>query len=193
MGIAHLEHQTCCCIPAKQSAQNNGNCLGKELLSLSHTTYQLHTYHPQGKISKPSSLFEPFYFLLAISSYCKKCFIFAAVKLNVGLKLSAVEASVNTFENYRKLRYSALNIVERKACQRGGTRSFKCYEPGKNSNPLETKTYNIIKRIKRIKDIPTHDFFTSKIVQSLRIYFVAALQFRLYYHFIFIVKRPWKK
>lgn len=116
-----------------------------------------------------------------------------AVKLNVGLKLSAVEASVNTFENYRKLRYSALNIVEGKACQRGGTRSFKCYEPGKNSNPLETKTYNIIKRIKRIKDIPTHDFFTSKIVQSLRIYFVAALQFRLYYHFIFIVKRPWKK
>lgn len=74
-----------------------------------------------------------------------------AVKLNVGLKLSAVQASANTFENYRKLRYSALNIVERRACQRGGTRSFKYYEPGKNSNPLETKTYNIIKRIKRIK------------------------------------------
>lgn len=99
----------------------NGNCWGKELFSLLNHLIAS-PYHPQGKSSKPSSLLQLFYFLLAIPFYRKRSFIFVAVKLNVAYMAESFKPSVNTFVNYRKWRYSALNVVKRTS-YRGGTRS----------------------------------------------------------------------
>jgi len=47
-----------------------------------------------------------------------------AVKLNVAYMVDRFKPSVNTFVNYRKLWYSALNVLKSRTCRRGGTKSF---------------------------------------------------------------------
>lgn len=117
-------HQTCGCHPPRTVCPwGNGNCWGKELFSLQ--PYLIASpYHPQGKSSKPSSLFQLFYCLLAIPFYCKRSFIFVAVKLNVAYMAESFKPSVNTLVNYRKWWYSALNVIKRRTCHRSGTRSL---------------------------------------------------------------------
>lgn len=160
------------------------NCWGKELFSLLHHLIAS-PYHSQGKSSKPSSLFQLFYFSLAIPFYCKRSFIFVAVKLHVAYTSESFKPSVNTFVNYRKWWYSALNVVKR-TCYRGGTRSLTNFMS--QWKVLTLWRPNIIKGIKQMENLLIGSL-TSRRLQAFKC-FVAAVQCRLYCHFTSMVKRP---
>lgn len=166
MAFAYTKHQNsgCCTV----CAWGNVNCWGNEIFPLQHhfNSFSMSRSREEKQVSLS---FSPLLFIYCDILYCKRIFIFVAVKWGIACMAESFNLPMPLWitENDGILLLMLLKAEHAVKVEQG---NHKLQKPGKIFNSLGTKIGNLTKRIKQMENLIIGSLFHMKNTTSLQIF-----------------------